>query len=122
MTAAPVPAPVLYGIAHCDGVRKARAWLAGRGVEHRFHDYGKDGVPARELSRWSAALGWETLLNRRGTTWRRLDDAERASAVDAASAEALLRARPSLIRRPLLALGDALVVGFDAARYESLLR
>lgn len=115
-SAAVVPV-ILYGIANCDSVKKARAWLAERGVAYRFHDYGKDGVPARELSRWSAALGWEALLNRRGTTWRRLEEVERASAVDAASAEALLRARPSLIRRPVLAVGDELVVGFDAARY-----
>jgi len=114
-------AVALYGIQGCDTVKQARAWLAQAGIEHRFHDYGKNGVPADELARWIAALGWEALLNRRGTTWRRLDDAARASPVDAASAAALLRAWPSLIRRPVLTAGDEIVVGFDAARYAQLL-
>jgi len=65
----------LYGIANCDTVKKARAWLAGAGVEHRFHDYKKTGVPDEALARWIAALGWEALLNRQGTTWRKLDPA-----------------------------------------------
>ena len=114
-------AVTLYGIKGCDTVKKARAWLAQAGAPHRFHDYGKDGVPEEELARWIAALGWEALLNRRGTTWRRLDDAARASPVDAASAAALLSAWPSLLRRPVLTMGGKVVVGFDAARYARLL-
>lgn len=114
--------PVLYGIRNCDSVKAARAWLARRGIDHRFHDYGKDGVPAEALARWLAALGRDALVNRRGTTWRRLAEAERASLVDDASALALLRAHPSLIRRPLLAAADgSLAAGFDEARWSGLL-
>ncbi len=112
--------PVLYGIANCDSVRQARAWLDGRGVAYRFHDYRRLGVPAAELQRWIEALGWETLLNRRGTTWRRLDDAACAKVVDGVSAAALMQSQPSVIRRPVLALGDALAVGFDDGRYAGL--
>jgi arsenate reductase len=114
-------AVALYGIRNCDTVKQARAWLAQAGVGHRFHDYGKHGVPADELARWIGAHGWEALLNRRGTTWRRLDEAARASPVDAASAAVLLRAWPSLIRRPVLTMENQIVVGFDAARYVRLL-
>ena len=112
--------PTLHGIPNCDTVKKARAWLDGCGVAHRFHDFRKLGVPEDELRRWIAAVGWERLINRQGTTWRRLDDAARDGVVDAASAAALMRAQPSLIRRPVLAAGDAVVVGFDAARYAAL--
>ena len=112
--------PTLHGIANCDTVKKARAWLDGRGVAYRFHDFRKLGVPDDDLGRWIAAVGWEKLVNRQGTTWRRLDEAAREAAVDAASAAALMRAQPSLIRRPVLVAGDAVVVGFDAARYAAL--
>ena len=110
----------LYGIANCDTVKKARAWLAGAGVEHRFHDYKKTGVPDEALARWIAALGWEALLNRQGTTWRKLDPARQAAVVDAASAAALMREQPSVIRRPVVEAGDALLVGFDPQRYAAL--
>ena len=110
----------LYGIANCDTVKKARAWLAEAGVAHRFHDYKKAGVPAEALERWIAALGWEALLNRQGTTWRRLDPARQAAVVDAASAAALMREQPSVIRRPVVEAGDALLVGFDPQRYAAL--
>ena len=112
--------PTLHGIANCDTVRAARAWLDGRGVAYGFHDFRRDGVPEAELRRWIAALGWEALVNRRGTTWRKVDQAARDGVVDAESAAALLRAHPSAIRRPVLAVGDALVVGFDAGRYAAL--
>lgn len=105
----------LYGIPNCDTVKKARAFLAERGVDHRFHDYKKQGVPAESLDRWLAALGWEALLNRRGTTWRQLDPARQAAVHDAASAKALMLDVPSVIRRPVVAQGDELHVGFDAA-------
>ena len=113
--------PTLYGIANCDTVKKARAWLDGRGVVWRFHDFRRDGVPEAELRRWIAALGWEALVNRRGTTWRKVDQAMRDSVVDADSAVTLLLAQPSAIRRPVLAAGHVLVVGFDAERYAALL-
>ena len=112
--------PTLHGIPNCDTVKKARAWLDCRGVAHRFHDFRKLGVPEDELRRWIAAVGWERLVNRQGTTWRRLDEAAREAVVDAASAAALMRDQPSVIRRPVLAVGDEVVVGFDVARYAAL--
>ena len=110
----------LYGIANCDTVKKARAWLAGAGVEHRFHDYKKTGVPDEALARWIAALGWEALLNRQGTTWRAGSSLRQAAVVDAASAAALMREQPSVIRRPVVEGDDALLVGFDPRRYAAL--
>ncbi len=107
-------APTLYGIPNCDTVKKARAWLAARGVEHGFHDFKKQGVPVALLDGWIARLGWEALLNRRGTTWRKLDPARQAAVVDAASARALMLEQPSVIRRPVLVRGDTLRAGFDA--------
>ncbi|HRH89814.1 MAG TPA: ArsC family reductase [Rubrivivax sp.] len=106
----------LHGIPNCDTVKRARAWLAEQGVAYAFHDFKKAGVPAQPLQRWADALGWERLLNRAGSTWRRLDDAQRAAVVDAASAAALMRAQPSVIRRPVMQWADGSVsVGFDAA-------
>jgi Spx/MgsR family transcriptional regulator len=107
----------LYGIPNCDTVKKARAFLAERGVAHTFHDYKKQGVPVEALDRWIAELGWEALVNRRGTTWRQLDPARQARVVDAASAKALMLEAPSLIRRPVVENGSALHVGFDAAEW-----
>jgi arsenate reductase len=109
--------PTLYGIPNCDTVKKARAFLAERGVTHVFHDFKKQGVPVEALDRWLAELGWEALLNRRGTTWRQLDPARQAEVTDAASAKALMLERPSVIRRPVVVDGDALRVGFDAAEW-----
>ena len=110
----------LHGIPNCDTVKKARAWLDSRGVAYGFHDVRKAGVPEADLRRWMASVGWEALVNRRGTTWRKLDEATRAAVVDAESAAMLLRAHPSAIRRPVLAVGDTIVVGFDAGRYAAL--
>jgi arsenate reductase len=109
----------VYGIANCDTVKKARAWLAEHGVAYHFHDYKKAGVPAARLDAWLDALGWEPLVNRLGLTWRRLDDASRAAVVDAASARALLLREPSLVKRPLVEWADGRVtVGFDAERWQ----
>lgn len=110
----------LYGIPNCDTVKKARAWLGERGVEVAFHDYKKQGVPEAELSAWMNSVGWERLLNRQGTTWRKLDPAAQAAVTDAASALALMRVQPSVIRRPVLVRGDTLRVGFDAADWARL--
>lgn len=108
-------APVLYGIANCDTVKKARAWLAGRGVDARFHDYKKEGVPGDRLAVWSDTLGWERLVNRAGTTWRKLPEAEREAVHDAATAAALMSANASVIKRPVVEWPDgAVTVGFDA--------
>ena len=94
--------PVLYGIPNCDTVKRARAWLEDRGVEHRFHDFKKSGVPDDPMSRWIERLGWQALLNRQGTTWRKLSDAAKMAVVDAASAHQVMTQHPSLIRRPVV--------------------
>jgi Spx/MgsR family transcriptional regulator len=106
----------LYGIPNCDTVKRARAWLAEHGREAAFHDFKKSGVPADRLDAWVAAAGWERVLNRQGTTWRKLDDALKASVVDAPSAQRVMREQPSVIKRPVVEWADgAITVGFDAA-------
>lgn len=108
----------MYGIPNCDTVKKARTWLADRGVEVHFHDFKKAGVPAN-LEAWVESLGWETLVNRKGTTWRRLDESAKAAVVDGASALALMRAQASVIKRPVVDWGDGhCTVGFSAAEFE----
>lgn len=111
----------LYGIPNCDTVKRARSWLDAQGIAYRFHDFKKEGVPQPALDRWLAALGWETLVNRRGTTWRKLDDSTRASVVDAASAAAVLTANPSLIKRPVVEWQgpDDVTAGFDPEAWKS---
>lgn len=112
----------LYGIPNCDTVKKARAWLAERGVAAQFHDFKKQGVPAAGLDRWLAAAGWDKLLNRQGTTWRKLDPATQAGVTDAASARALMLAQASVIKRPVVEWPDgAVTVGFDAAGWQARL-
>ncbi|MGA7802054.1 MAG: ArsC family reductase [Gammaproteobacteria bacterium] len=111
--------PILYGIANCDTVRAARRWLDARGVDYRFHDFRKHGVERDMLSGWSEVLGWETLLNRRGTTWRQLPAADREG-VDAQRAIALMTTHPALIKRPVLDLDGSLHVGFRDKVYEQL--
>lgn len=104
----------VYGIPNCETVKRARAWLQAQGVAHTFHDFKKQGLPPERLDAWLAALGWEALLNRRGTTWRQLDEAARAVVTDAASARALMLAKPSVVRRPVVEWPDGTVsAGFD---------
>ena len=106
---------VIYGIANCDTVKRARAWLVAHGVEHRFHDFKKAGVPEARLVEWLAAAGWERLLNRQGTAWRKLDEAERAAVVDSASARRVMLAHASTIKRPGAEWDDgSTTVGFQA--------
>lgn len=105
---------VLYGIPNCDSVKQARAWLAGHGVAHSFHDFKKSGVPADALASWVQAVGRDRLLNRQGTTWRKLDTATQASVVNDASAMALMQVQPSLIKRPVMRWANGITVGFDA--------
>jgi Spx/MgsR family transcriptional regulator len=110
--------PVLHGIPNCDTVKRARAWLTDHGVEYHFHDFKKSGVPDDRLSAWLASAGWERLLNRKGTMWRKLDDATRDAVVDAASAAQLMRAQPSVIKRPVVDWPDGrTTVGFDEAEF-----
>jgi len=109
----------LYGIPNCDTIKKARKWLSDNGKDYSFHDYKKQGVPEKELRRWVKQLGWETLLNKRGTTWRKLDEATKAS-VDEASAIQIMLNNPSIIKRPVLTSGKILLVGFSAGEYAQL--
>ncbi len=108
----------LYGIPNCDTVKKARQWLAQNGVEHSFHDFKKAGLEASRLSTWTQAAGWETLLNKRGTTWRKLSTEEQAAVKDAASAEAAMLANLSLIKRPVVEWENGLTVGFSEPEWE----
>jgi Spx/MgsR family transcriptional regulator len=111
----------MHGIKNCDTVKKARAFLEARGTAYRFRDY-KAEPPARaELEAWAARLGWEALLNRAGTTFRKLPDAEKEG-IDRDRAIALMLAQPSVIKRPVLEAGDALLVGFSAEKYGALPR
>jgi Spx/MgsR family transcriptional regulator len=107
----------LYGIRNCDTMKKARAWLDAHGIAYVFHDYKTAGIGRPHLQRWVEEIGWEALLNRTGTTFRTLPEAERQG-LDAAKAIALMQAHPSLIRRPVLERNRApLLVGFAPARY-----
>jgi arsenate reductase (glutaredoxin) len=106
----------LYGIANCDTMKKARRWLDAHGVEYRFHDYKNEGVDETRLRRWVKQVGWESLLNRRGTTWRKLDDAIKAE-LNQASAIRIMLQNPAIIKRPVMEYGKVLLVGFSAEEY-----
>lgn len=107
----------MFGIANCDTIKKARTWLAGRGVDYAFHDYKKAGIDEAALRRWVTELGWEVLLNKAGTTFRALPEADRQD-IDTDKAVALMVANPSMIKRPVLDLGDRRIVGFKPEIYE----
>ena len=111
----------LYGIKNCDTMKKARTWLAGHGVDYVFHDYKIAGIERARLERWCNEAGWEVLLNRSGTTFRKLPDAARAS-LTAAKAIELMLAQPSLIKRPVLEHAGQLTVGFKPEIYQRALR
>ncbi len=108
----------IYGIKNCDTMKKARDWLAQAGIAYDFHDYKVSGIDAATLKKWSAAVGWETLLNRAGTTFRKLPDADREN-IDAAKAIALMQAQPSMVKRPVLDIDGRLVVGFKPDSYKA---
>lgn len=112
---------ILYGIRNCDTMKKARAWLDAHSVDYAFHDYKNSGIDRERLQRWCDELGWETLLNRAGTTFRKLPDADRQN-LDARKALTLMLAQPSMIKRPVLDLGGQLLVGFKPETYAGALR
>jgi len=114
---------VMYGIKNCDTIKKARNYLAESGTDYRFHDYRVDGIDDALLQSFIDQLGYEVLLNTRGTTWRNLPEAERAAVTDAASAKAVMLAQPAIIKRPILSApnGD-LLVGFKDSLYHAFIQ
>ena len=111
---------VLYGIPNCDTVKKARVWLDGKGVDYAFHDYKKQGADPAKLASWSAEAGWEKVLNRAGTTFRKLPEADRQG-LDEARALRLMAANPSAIKRPIVEHPDGLLVGFKPEEWAAAL-
>jgi len=111
----------MYGIRNCDTIKKARAWLQHKGVDLEFHDFKSTGLKPDVLARWVHQVGWETLLNRSGQTWRKLPETRKAAVKDSASATALMLEFPTVIKRPVLETGKQLLVGFDTARYASVI-
>jgi Spx/MgsR family transcriptional regulator len=109
----------IYGIKNCDTMKKARTWLDGHGVAHAFHDYKLAGIDRAHLERWADLVGWEVLLNRAGTTFRKLDETARAD-IDRAKALDLMQAQPSLIKRPVLEQDGRITVGFKPETYSTL--
>ena len=110
----------VYGIPNCDTVKKARTWLDGQGIAYTFHDYKKQGADAAQIARWCAAAGWEEVLNRAGTTFRKLPDADKHG-LDAAKAAALMAANPSCIKRPIVEHPGGLLVGFKPDEWAAAL-
>ena len=111
----------IYGIKNCETMKKARAWLDRHGVDYSFHDYKTAGIEREQLERWCKKVGWETLLNRAGTTFRKLPDKEKTG-LNAQKAVALMLAQPSMIKRPVLDLGAGkLLVGFAPEQYDKAL-
>ena len=110
----------IYGIKNCDTMKKARAWLDGHGVAYGFHDYKAAGIERDRLEGWARSAGWETLLNRAGTTFRKLPDTQKQG-ITATKALALMLEQPSMIKRPVLEVGGKVIVGFDQATYQQAL-
>ena len=106
----------IYGIKNCDTMKKARTWLEAAGIDYQFHDYKSLGIDAARLQGWAGKVGWEKLLNRAGTTFRALPDADKAG-IDEAKAIRLMVGQPSMIKRPVLDVDGNLLVGFDSAAY-----
>ena len=108
----------LYGIPNCDTVKKARKWLDNHGLDYQFHDFRKDGLSEADLNLWCDALGWEQVLNKRSTSWRALDDADKTG-LDQAKAVQLMLASPTLVKRPVLAKDGVFKTGFKDADYQA---
>lgn len=117
------PSLRLYGIKNCDTIKKARRWLEEQGIAYQFHDYRVDGLSDELLQGFIDKLGWELLLNTRGTTWRKLPEAQRAGITDAQSAKELMLAQPAMIKRPLLATANGeMLLGFNIENYQSFIQ
>jgi len=115
-------AAILYGIPNCDTVKKARTWLDSRHITYTFHDFKKAGLDRATIDSWLRHTDWESLVNRKGTTWRGLDDARKTAIVDAQSATELMLESPSVIKRPVLVLDSGTHVGFSADRFQQLFK
>ncbi|WP_087017001.1 ArsC family reductase [Thaumasiovibrio subtropicus] len=111
----------MYGIANCDTIKKAKKWLEAESVAYQFHDYRKQGIDEALLRSFVDALGWEILLNKRGTTYRQLDEADKEN-IDTEKAISLMLAAPAMIKRPVLKVGEQLHVGFKADQYQTLFK
>ncbi|MET0508228.1 MAG: arsenate reductase [Burkholderiaceae bacterium] len=112
---------VVYGITPCDQVRKTLAWLNANGVDHRFHDFRRDGLSGESLERWCSHVPWNALLNKRGQTWRGLPEVRRRQVVDQSSAIELLLEQPTLVKRPVIEIEDGLLLGFSIDRIDEAL-
>ncbi len=112
MSTSITPTTLIFGIPNCDTVKKSRAWLDAQGVAYQFHDYKKQGVPEVALRQWVQALGWEALVNKKGSTWRQLDAAQQAAVVDADTAISLMLAHSSVIKRPVVVREGRVSVGY----------
>lgn len=110
----------LYGIPNCDTVKKARTWLSNHGIETDFHDYKKEGITKEKLKQWSKEVSLETLLNKKGTTWRKLPAETQAGIVKEHEAIALMMENTSLIKRPVIEMGDRILVGFNEEAYSKV--
>jgi arsenate reductase (glutaredoxin) len=115
------PDIVLYGIENCDQVRKSRQWLKAQHIDYRFHDFRRDGLGVELLANWLSHVPWDALLNRRGTTWRKLAETDRQRIVDQASAIELMIEMPAVIKRPVLQTRDHLLVGFSEIVFKATL-
>lgn len=109
----------MYGIPNCDTIKKAKKWLDSQDLSYEFHNYKKDGIDKSLLKQWVKAVGWETLLNKRGTTWRKLDDSVKHGVNEASAIEIMIE-QPSIIKRPVLVAGDTIIVGFNESDYQEL--
>lgn len=112
----------VYGIKNCNTVKKALDWLAKEGIDYTFHDFKKEGVSDEKLRNWENQTGWEPLVNKRGTTWRQLSPEEQHAVVDAASANQLMQARTSVIKRPVIESPRGIILGFDENEYAAKLK
>lgn len=112
----------IYGIKACSTVKKALSWLDENQLAYEFHDFKKEPPSSKDVERWQKAFGWEPLVNRRGTTWRKVDKDRQETILDAASAGSLMLEMPSLIKRPILENGSQFLLGFNADEYNSLLK
>ena len=112
----------VYGIKNCNTVKKALDWLDSNGISYRFHDFKKEGVSEEKLKAWQQERSWEELLNRRGTTWRKLSPAEQQEVTDAQTTNRLMREKTSVIKRPVIESGAGLILGFDEAEYNQRLK